>query len=170
MPSEETVRTVLLTHKGDIIKSAGDLGVRPSTLVNWVKSVPSVAALWGEMEAVKADPAFEAASQQQFADEIRSRAAAYKLDGLEVIHELAVRDDEGVAAMAEVRLKAAIELRGAGEIATGGMSNVLAELNTLYQQHAPRIKSMRAGLHIEFDMGEAQPVEVNAAASLPSHG
>jgi hypothetical protein len=104
------------------------------------------------MESIKADPAFESATQQQFADEIRSRTAAYRLDGLEVLHELATRDDDGVASMAEVRLKAAIQLRGAEDMMPTSSNNVLAELNALYQQNAPRIRSMRA-VQIEFDSG-----------------
>ena len=152
LPSEETVREVLLKHKGDLMKSSSDLACRPSTLVRWIKSVPSVAALWETMETVKADPAFEKASQSQFADEIRSRAMAYRLDGLEVIHELATTDHDGNASMAEVRLKAAIQLQGVGEIGSSSTSSVLAELNALYHEHAPRIRSMRA-VQIEFDVG-----------------
>jgi hypothetical protein len=162
MPSEEIVRDVLLRNLGDLIQSAGTLGVRPSTLVRWVRSVPSVAALWAEMQAVKADPAFETASHQQIADEIRSRAAAYRLDGLEVIHELATTDHEGVASMAEVRLKAAIQLRGAEEMVSTSSSAVMAELNALYHERAPRIRSMRA-VQIEFEV----PTELDPApASL----
>ena len=152
LPGEDTIREVLLKHKGDLMKSSGDLACRPSTLVRWIKSVPSVAALWETMEAVKADPAFEKASQSQFADEIRSRAIAYRLDGLEVIHELATTDHGDNASMAEVRLKAAIQLQGVGDVGTSSTNSVLAELNALYHEHAPRIRSMRA-VQIEFDVG-----------------
>lgn len=164
MPGEDTVKEVLMRHKGDLIKSAGTLCVRPSTLVAWVRSVPSLAALWGEMEAVKADPAFEAASQQQFADEIRARISAYRLDGLEVLHELATTDHDGMAAMAEVRLKAAIQLRGVEDVITSSSSNLMAELNALYLERAPRIRSMRA-VQIEFEAGPE-----SASVGLPLGG
>ena len=148
--NEDIVKTVLLRNKGDLIRSSQELTVRPSTLVRWIRSVPSVGALWNEMEVVKADPAFDAATAQQFEAEIKARATVYRLDGLEVLHELAMADHEGVSAMAEVRLKAAIELRGASELGSMTGGNVLAELNELYRTHAPRIKSMRA-VEIEFD-------------------
>lgn len=146
---EVTVKMVLLRNKGDLILSAGEMCIRPSTLVNWIRSVPSVKNLWDEMEALKADTKFEAATAEQFAKEIANRAAIYRLDGLEVLHELATEDHDGVSAMAEIRLKAAIALRGATDYVPTSGNNVLAELNTLYHANAPRIKSMRA-VQIEF--------------------
>ena len=55
------------------------------------------------------------------------------------------------AAEKEVKLKAAIALRGAPEakVQADSQSQVLAELNDLYQQNAPRIKSVRA-VQIEY--------------------
>lgn len=150
--SEDLVCDVLMTCKGDLIQSAGRLAIRPSTLVRWIKSVPSVAGLWAAMEKVKTDPSFDQASQKQFEDEIRSRVAAYRLDGLEVIHELATQDHGTNAMLADVRLKAAIQLRGTAEVSPSGAGDVLSELNALYHLHAPRIKSMRA-VQIEFDTG-----------------
>ena len=148
--NEEIVRSVLLKNKGDLIRSAQTLTIRPSTLVRWIRSVPSVAAIWNEMEVVKADPAFDSATAAQFEAEIKARATVYRLDGLEVLHELATTDHDGVSSMAEVRLKAAIELRNASEIGVMTGGNVLAELNELYRANAPRIRSIRA-VEIEFD-------------------
>ena len=158
--NEDIVRLVLLRNKGDLIRSAGELTIRPSTLVRWIRSVPSVANLWQEMELVKADPAFDNATAQQFEAEIKARATVYRLDGLEVLHELATTGHDGVSSMAEVRLKAAIELRSSTEFGSTGGGNVLAELNELYRVNAPRIRSMRA-VEILYD---DQP------ASLPLPG
>ena len=155
---EATVRLVLLRNKGDLILSAGQMQIRPSTLVRWIKSVPSITALWQEMEQVKADPAFTSATQVQFEQEIRERTSLYRLDGLEVLHELATTPHES-ASMAEVRLKAAIELKGATDIGGHSQGNVLAELNTLYHANAHRIKSMRA-VQIEFADALADPVQI----------
>ena len=141
-----------------MIRSSSEMNIRPSTLVNWIRSVPSISSLFSEMEALKADAAFEAATQQQFEAEIRNRLQAYRLDGIEVLHELATRDDEGVSSMAEVRLKAAIELAGASQPQNSMVGNVLAELNELYRTNAPRIKSMRA-IQIDFDDPITGPVE-----------
>jgi hypothetical protein len=166
-PSEETVRLVLLRNKGDLIRSSGELNVRPSTLVNWIRSVPSVSNLWNEMEGVKTDPKFEAASQAQFEAEIKARLQGYRLDGIEVLHELATTDHDGVSSMAEVRLKAAVELSNIAAPTSSPVGGLLQELNLLYKEHAPRIKSLRAieqntAIEIQFD----EPAEV----SLIHHG
>jgi len=59
------------------------------------------------------------------------------------------------AAMAEVKLKAAIALKGSGNdtVRNDGQSSILAELNQIYQTTAPRIKSVRVS-QIEFEQGE----------------
>jgi hypothetical protein len=149
-PSEDAVRDVLIANKGDLIISATRLGCRPSMLVSWIRAVPSLTAVWNEMEKVKADPDFDSASQSVFDAEIRRRTAAYKLDGIEVIHQIATTEHGESAAMADVRLKAAVQLRDAGGDITQGGSNVLIELNELYRKSAPRIRSMRA-VQIEFE-------------------
>ena len=148
---EETVQHVLTKTRGDLIQSSRMLQCRASTLVDWIKSVPSVGALWSEIEKYKADPAFDNATQAQFEAEIRARSAIYRLDGLEVLHELAMAPHTN-ASEADVRLKAAIQLRGLPDAGTGGGDGILAELNTLYHSAAPRIKSMRA-VQIEFETG-----------------
>lgn len=147
--SEETVRLVLTQSGGDLIQSSRKLNVRPSQLVGWIKSVPSVAAHYLTIEQIKADPRFDDASQAQLEAEIRARAAAYRLDGLEVLHELATTPHTN-ASEADVRLKAAVHLRSAGSDMPQGGDGVLAELNSLYHKNAPRIKSMRMAV-IEFD-------------------
>ena len=154
--TEDTVALVLTRNRGDLVSSSQTLNVRPSKLIEWIRSVPSVAVLWQTMDKVKRDPEFDNLSQAQFNAEIAARTAAYRLDGLEVIHELAVTDHEGVSGMADVRLKAAMALRGASDLATTNGDGVLAELNTLYYSNARRIKSMRA-VQIEFSDSEDPP-------------
>ena len=153
-PSEECVRDMLIECRGDLIVTANRLGYRPSWLVDWIRAVPKLTVVYNEIEKVKADPDFDQAAQAHFEDEIRRRTAAFKLDGLNVIHELAVTPHGESAAMADVRLKAAIQLRDAGGESTQGGANVLAELNELYRRSAPRIRSMRA-VQIEFDTDES---------------
>ena len=75
----------------------------------------------------------------------------YRIEALDVIHEMAMMTYDS-AAMAEVKLKAAIALRGAPEAKVGTQDNgaVLAELNAIYQEAAPRIRTVRA-VQIEYD-------------------
>ena len=148
--TEKLVRDTLIKTKGDLIQTAEKIGIWPSKLVTWIKSVPSVAAVWGEIEKVKQDPSFENATQAQFAAEIRSRATLYRLDGLDVLHELATTDHAGEAAMADVRFKAALALRGEADSMPAAGGDIMAELNELYRKSAPRIKALRA-VEIEFD-------------------
>jgi len=147
--SEEIVRMVLTQAQGDLIQSSRRLNVRPSQLAGWIKSVPSVAAHYLTIEQIKADPRFDDATQTQIEAEIRSRASMYRLDGLEVIHEIAMSPHTNASEM-DVRLKAAVQLRGAGSDMPQGGDGVLMELNALYHKNAPRIKSMRMAV-IEFD-------------------
>ena len=147
--SEEVVCRALTKHRGDLILASESIGKRPSQLVRYIKSVPSVEATYLAIEQVKASGEFNAKAQAAFEQEVRSRAVAYKLDGLEVIHEIAVTPHTS-AAEGDVRLRAAIQLRGIADAAPAGTSDVLAELNSIYHQMAPRIKTMRIAAQIEF--------------------
>lgn len=150
--NETRVKEALIESRGDMIQASQALDIRPSKLGMFIRSVPSVAALWMEMEAVKATPEYETASQQWFENAIRARLAAYRFEGLEVIHELATTPHGENAAMADVRLKAAIQLRGASDGTASDAGGVLAELNQIYHANAPRIKSMRVTqAQIEFE-------------------
>ena len=148
--SEDTVTQALIDARGDLVVASGLLAVPPSKLVQYIRAVPSIAATWQELEAVKSTPEFDGASQRWFESEMRNRLAAYRFEGLEVIHELATMPHGESSSMAEVRLKAAVHLRGAADGMSSDAGNVLAELNAIYQANAPRMKSIRA-VQIEFE-------------------
>lgn len=154
--SEQLLSQTLVENRGDLMLTAGKLGMRPSKLVDAIKSVPSVAATWQAMERIKADPEFHRITQEQFQQAIAERSALYRLDGLEVIHELAMTDHEGVSGLAEVRLKAAIALRGTQDTQQGSDQVILQELNSLYHQSARRIKSLRA---VQIDYEELDTID-----------
>lgn len=151
--SEEVVTAALTRHRGDLILASESIGLRPSKLVQYIKSVPSVGVVYQTIEQVKSSGEFDAQTQASFEKEIRLRASAYRLDGLEVIHEIATTQHTS-AAEGDVRLRAAIQLRGTADVAVSTGGDLLAELNAAYQSAAPRIKRLRA-VEIEFE----QPAE-----------
>lgn len=161
--SEDTIATVLTANKGDLIMTAEDLGMVPSKLVRYIRAVPKLAATYAAIdEAMKGDD-LDAKSAAAISRAIQERTAAYRLDGLEVVHELAMAPHRN-AAEAEVRLKAAIELRGKADSGAVAGNAVLAELNDLYQKSAPRIKTLRA-VQIEFEL----PSDEAGTAGAPAH-
>jgi hypothetical protein len=64
---------------------------------------------------------------------------------LDELHDLATMDHKDSAAMAKVKLQAAIALRGGEHRSVGDreIDLALSELNQLYHQNAPRIKEIR---------------------------
>ena len=151
--NEQMVCDLLQGNRGDLIMTAEDLGMPPSKLVRYIKALPRLAATYAAIETVKAEDGVEAKSQAAFTKAIQERTSAYRLDGLEVIHDLAMMPHKN-ANEAEVRLKAAIELRGKNDAGSIAGSAVMEELNALYHQSAPRIKSLRA-VQIEFELPTA---------------
>lgn len=147
---EDTIATLLTTNKGDLILTAEDLGMVPSKLVRFIRAVPRLAATYAAIDEAMHSDGQESKSAAAISRAIQERTAAYKLDGLAVIHELATTAHRN-AAEAEVRLKAAIELKGKADSGAVAGNAVLAELNDLYQRSAPRIKTLRA-VQIEFEL------------------
>ena len=109
------------------------------------------------IDCVKRDPDYDRLSNDQFEDQLERLTKAYRVEALGIIHDLATipMTSELTAAMAEVKLKAAVQLLGANvdNSKNGDQMLVLQELNQLYQQSAPRIKSIRVA-QIEFKEGD----------------
>ena len=165
--SEVTITTALMTARGDIFVAASYLGCTARELDGYIRASDNMQVFCMAIGTVKTNPDYKRLSDEQFSDELERLTKGYRLEALDVIHELAteatVADDRILpdgqivpgakmsAAEKEVKLKAAIALRGAPEAKAGvnDQSQVLAELNELYQQNAPRIKSVRA-VQIEY--------------------
>ena len=165
--SEESVTTALMTARGDLFIAASYLGCTGRELDSYIRSSEGLQAFSAAIGTVKTSTDYKRLSDEQFADELERLTKGYRLEALNVIHEIAteqlVSDDRmlpdgtvvpGVkmsAAEKEVKLKAAIALRGAPEAKTqvNEQSQVLEELNQLYQQNAPRIRTVRA-VQIEY--------------------
>jgi hypothetical protein len=148
--SEQKIKDALCVARGDLFVAASYLATTPRQLDRLIRSSECVQAFAATIQTIRNDPEYERMSREQFEDELERRACEYQAEALDVIHELAMMPFD-TAAMAEVKLKAAIALRGDPNQGKGDTSHsiVLAELNQLYQQSAQRIKSIRVA-QVEF--------------------
>lgn len=148
--SEQTIRDALVQARGDLFVGACYLSVTARELDSYIRSSEDLQAFVGAIETVKRDAGYDKLSADQFADRLEVLTRSYRIEALDIIHDMA-RMSFDSAAMAEVKLKAAVQLRGAQteKVASGDQMAVLSELNELYQLNAPRIKSIRA-VQIEY--------------------
>ena len=155
--SEQTIRDALTIGRGDLFLSASYLGVTARELDGYIRASETIQGFVAAIDVVKKDVNYNRLSVEQFTDRLEQVARAYQVEALDEIHALAMipLNKELTAAMADVKLKAAIALRGAGQSTqvNNGQASVLAELNELYQQSAPRIKSIRVA-QIEYQQDE----------------
>lgn len=168
--SESMIRDTIAECKGDVFVAAQLLGTTPRQLTNAIKASESLQAFHLACEQVKVDPKYDQMSRAQFEAHLAELTSDYRLTGLLAMHDIAtmpamvkqvVKDDDGEdmvidvplsAAMLDVKLKAAIQLRGAGASnnANADLQNVLRELNASYQDQSKRIKSVRMAVQLEF--------------------
>ena len=158
--SEQTIADALTTARGDLFVASCYLGVTARELDGYIRASETLQGFVAAIDRVKRDPEYDRLSNDQFEDQLERLTKAYRVEALGIIHELAsvpMVSETGpiTAAMAEVKLKAAVQLRGANldNSKNGDQMLVLQELNQLYQQSAPRIKSIRVA-QIEFKEGD----------------
>jgi len=151
--TESTVSDALMACRGDLFVTASYLGCTARELDGYIRASEGLQVIAGAIGSLKVNNAdYKRLSDEQFSDELERLTRGYRIEALEVIHELAVESAlEMSAAEKEVKLKAALALRGAPEARTAvnEQSQVLEELNRLYQENAPRIKTVRA-VQIEY--------------------
>lgn len=142
--TQNSICFALMSGRGDLFLSASYLGVSGRELSNYIKTSDELQAFVAAISQVKNDAGFDKLSAAQFTDRLAVLTREYQVDGLEVVHEMALMPFKN-AAEADVKLKAAINLRGLPGVVTqsNDQHQVMAELNQIYQQSAPRIKSVR---------------------------
>lgn len=143
--SEESIKDALTEAKGDIFLASTALDCTAQELDRYIRASSELQNFAAAIERVKVDPAYSRMSAEQFENELADLTRAYKVVGVEELHDLATMDPKGSAAMAKVKLQAAIALRGGQQVAAGDreIEHALSELNALYHQNAPRIKEIR---------------------------
>lgn len=160
--SEDTIKDALTQAKGDLFLSSCYLGVTARELDGYIRASDTLQGFVAAIAKVKQDPEYRKMSNEQFSDELERLTRAYHLEALEVIHGLAM-EPGGSAAGKEVQLKAAIALMGSApqkKVDSGQMAT-LQELNELYHQSAPRIKSVRIQTaQIEFHPQDTESMDI----------
>jgi hypothetical protein len=149
--SETTVRQALTTARGDLFLASCYLAVTPRELDWYIRASEEMQGFVAAISKVKADANYDKLSVEQFSKQLEQLTRSYRVEAMDIIHDLAAMPFD-TAAMAEVKLKAAVQLRGSHSDApvNNDQASVLAELNALYQTSAPRIKTIRVA-QIEFD-------------------
>ena len=149
---EEVIRRALTTCKGDIFKASGMLYVAPRELDRYIRSSEELQGFAAAIATVKKNVDYDRISTEQFREELDNLTRSYRIEATNVIYELATMPFNDSAALADVKLKAAMQLRGAHSDApvNSDQQQILAELNRLYQESAPRIKSTRIAIEVEY--------------------
>lgn len=143
--SESKIKQALTEARGDLFLTASVLDCTPVEVDQYIRASPALQQFAAAIEQVKVDPAYSRMSAEQFENALADLGRAFKVVGLQELHELATMNHGDSAAMAKVKLQAAIALRG-GEHHVGGdreVEHALVELNQLYHLNAPRIKEIR---------------------------
>ena len=159
--SEDTIRDALTRCRGDLFAASGYLSVSPRELDRYIRASDTLQGFCASITTVKQDAEYDRMSADQFRKELENVTRANRLEAENIIRELANMEFDS-AAMADVKLKAAIQLRGAhaDTPVNSDQALVLAELNKIYQESAPRIKSVRAAIHVEYHTpGEQDRIE-----------
>lgn len=159
--TEAKIQQALTEARGDMFLAASVLDCTALELDRYIRASPHLQQFAAAIEQVKVDPAYSRMSAEQFENELADLGRAFKVVGLEELHKLATMNHGDSAAMAKVKLQAAISLRG-GEQRVGGdreIEHALVELNQLYHQNAPRIKEIRQTvIRLEDGREVIQPV------------
>lgn len=169
--SEDNLKSLLATTRGDLFQTACLCRLTFRELDGLIRRSDVLANYYKSIQQVKNDPEYSSLSDRQFAENVDYLVRQYRFEGLQVIHEIATMPADS-AAMYDVKLKAAVQLRG-GEIGAGGASaeNILAELREAYEHNRPRIAEIRQTvIRLEDRSAPPQPVVLDSATHSPAGG
>lgn len=153
--SEDSITTALIKTRGDLFLTASMLGCSVRELDGYIRTSEPMMAFFKAVLDVKHDPEYQKATTEQFEDRIEYMTRHFQMEGLQIVHELATTLPSQNASLAETKLKAATYLASlpVSRKQEQGQQSVLAELNDLYRNAAPRIKSVRLA-QIEFEQDQ----------------
>lgn len=157
--SEQSIKTALTESKGDIFLAACALDCSARELDSYIRRSAVLQGFASAVETVKVDPAYSRMSTEQFDNQVADLMRAFRVDGIQEVHKLATMEFGDSAALAKVKLDAALALSGGGTSRQGNSEteNALAELNALYHANAPRIKEIRQTVITLQDDREVTP-------------
>lgn len=143
--SEASIKAALTETKGDIFMAACALDCTAHEMDRYIRRSKELQNFAVAIEQIKVDPAYASMSAQQFETQLDDLTRSLRVVGLNEVHKLATMEFGDSAALAKVKLDAAIALRGGQNTSRGNseVENTLAELNHLYHANAPRIREIR---------------------------
>jgi len=162
--SEASIKSALVETKGDIFLAACALDCTAQELDRYIRRSKELQNVAVSIEQIKVDAAYASMSAQQFEAQLDDLTRALRVVGLNEVHKLATMEFGDSAALAKVKLDAALALRG-GQGGTRGNTeaeNTLAELNQLYHANAPRIREIRQTVITLSDDSAPLPVTIEA--------
>ena len=153
--TEENAKRALIEARGDIFVASQLLGV---TSIRLSRAIGVSVVLRATVESI---PKAQAnASRSDINAAIEERLALYRVSGLDALHDLATMPIDENSAQNQVKLAAAARL--AGGLEPGGfggeMAETLRELQSLYQQNAPRLRVIRERTTVEISTPDERVV------------
>jgi hypothetical protein len=157
--SEQSIKAALGEAKGDLFLASCALDCTARELDGYIRRSVELQHFIAAIEQVRINPAYSRLSVEQFENQLADQTRALRIEGLNEIHKLATMEFGDSAALAKVKLDAALALRGGvqGSVSNSETESALAELNHLYHQNAPRIKEIRQTVITLQDDREAIP-------------
>ena len=159
--SEQSIKNALTEVKGDMFLAACALDCTTRELDAYIRRSADLQAFACAVEQVKIDPAYSRLSTEQFDNQVENLRRSFRVDGLNEVHKLATMEFGDSAALAKVKLDAALAL-SAGPQRAGASSDTemaLVELNNLYHANAPRIREIRQTvITLQDDREATRPV------------
>lgn len=153
--SEPGVKTALIEARGDLFLAAQLIGITALRLERTIRASETLVQVYGAMNDLAIEDGFSKLTDAQIKQAVTHRLALYRVDGLDALHELATMPIGDNSAMAQVKLSAAARLSGtAQESGTDNLGDILRELNSAYQENAPRIRVTRERISLEVSPPE----------------
>lgn len=149
--TEKSMQAALIEARGDIFIASQLLGITALRLNRAIQVSPLLQATLDASSSAGSGLSKEALNAA-----IESRLAIYRVAGLDALHDLATMPIDVNSAQNQVKLAAAARLAGTPEAggAGGEVADALRSLNTLYHEHAPRLRVVRERLTVEVSPGE----------------
>jgi hypothetical protein len=162
--SEASIKAALTEAKGDIFLASCALDCNAQELDRYIRRSKELQNFAIAIEQIKVDPAYASMSAQQFETQLDDMTRALRVVGLSEVHKLATMEFGDSAALAKVKLDAALALRGGQGVSRGNseIESTLAELNNLYHANAPRIREIRQTVITLADDSQPTPVTIEA--------
>lgn len=141
------MKDALIEAHGDLFVASQLLGI---TALRLNRSIQLSTTLQAVQDATSATA--KGLSKEMLSEAIEQRLAAYRVAGLDALHDLATMPLDPNSAQNQVKLAAASRLAGTPEAGGGGsdVAQALRELNQLYNEHAPRLRVVRETLTVEM--------------------